>query len=210
MVSKVSPAQRKSALKQLRVLREKGTPMRLAADGWKTRWQTLIAIILSARTRDEVTIAVCKKMFSKYPNPKKFSKLRLKDVEKLIKSVNFYRNKSKDILNCSKEIVSRYNGKVPKDFEKLIELPGVGRKTANVFLAEYGGLSIGVDTHLSYCSRYLGWTKNKDPYKIEKDLQELFPKRIHKDLNWTLVRFGKSYTSKKQKDRLLDQIKMIK
>lgn len=201
---------RKIALKQLNLLKEKGNPMRLAADGWPTKWQTLIAIILSARTRDEVTIEVCKKMFKKYPTPKKFSNLKIGEVKKLIYSINFYNNKSKNILECSKIINSKYNGKVPEEFEKLIELPGVGRKTANVFLAEYGGDNIGIDTHLSYISQYLGWSKNKDSHKIERDLQDLFPIKIHKNINWIGVRFGKTYTSQKEKKKILDKIKKIK
>jgi endonuclease III len=211
MVSKVPrEVSQKVALKQLKVLREKGRRMRLAADGWKTKWQTLIAIILSARTRDETTIKVCKKMFSKYPTPEKFSKLGLEEVKKLIYSVNFYNNKAKNILECSKKIISEYNGKVPESFEELLKLPGVGRKTANVFLAEYGGLNIGIDTHVNYISNYLGWASSKNPSKVERELIELFPNKDHGQINWTLVQFGKSYTSRREKDKILDEIKKIK
>ncbi len=86
----------------------------------------------------------------------------------------------------------------------------MGRKTANVFLAELGNSNIGVDTHLNYLSRYLGWTKNNDQKKIEKDLKNLFPKNYWKNLNQISVRFGKNYTSKKKKDEILDIIKDIK
>jgi endonuclease III len=202
---------RNVALKQLKELKKKGRIMRLAADGWRpTKWQTLMAIILSARTRDEVTIEVCKKMFSKYPSPKKFSKLKLSQVKKLIYSINFYNNKSKNILECSKIISFKYGGKVPEDFEKLVELPGVGRKTANVFLAEYGKQNIGVDTHVNYISNYLGWVDSKKPEKVEEELKKLFPKRMHREINWILVQFGKTYTSRKEKDKILEEIKKIK
>lgn len=201
---------KENALKQLKILKKKGRVMRLAADGWPTRWQTLIAIILSARTRDEVTIEVCKKMFKKYPNPNKFSKLKLSQVKKLIYSINFYNNKSKNILECSKIISSEYNGKVPENFEELIKLPGVGRKTANVFLAEYGKQKIGVDTHVNYISNYLDWVNSKNPEKIEEQLIELFPNKKHGSINWILVQFGKTYTSRREKNKILNEIKKIK
>ncbi|OYT36652.1 endonuclease III [Candidatus Pacearchaeota archaeon ex4484_71] len=199
----------KKLLKQLKLLKEKGEDMRLAADGWANDWQTLTAIILSARTRDETTIKVCKKLFSKYPTAKKFSRLNLKKIEKIIYPINFYRNKSKNILNCSRKILSEFGGKVPQDIEKLISLPGVGRKTANVFLAEKGKQEIGVDTHVNYISNYLGWVNSRNPKIVEQKLKEIFPRRRHKDINWILVQFGKTYTSRKEKNEILDKIKKV-
>ncbi len=200
----------KTAIKQLNALSKEGKSMRLAAEDWKNDYQILVSTILSARTRDEVTIPVAEKLFKKYPTAKKLVEARLKNVQLIIKPVNFYKNKSKSIINCSKILVVKYNSKVPHDIDKLIELPGVGRKTANVFLAEHGKDAIGVDTHLSYISQKLGWTENKDPHKIERDLENLFPKKLWKNLNSITVRFGKTYTSRKEKDRLLDEIRGIK
>ena len=196
-------------LKQLKELEKRSSKMRLAAESWNKDWQTLISTIMSARTRDEKTILVASELFKKY-TLKKLANAKLKDVKKIIRPVNFYKTKSKNIVNCAKILVDKYNGKVPKDFDELIKLPGVGRKTANVFLAEYGNDNIGVDTHLSYISQQLGWTKNKDPHKIEKDLQRLFPQKYWKILNSILVRFGKTYTSRKKKDEILNEIKRIK
>ena len=196
-------------LKQLKELEKRSSKMRLAAESWNKDWQTLISTIMSARTRDEKTIPVASELFKKY-TLKKLANAKLKDVKKIIRPVNFYKTKSKNIVNCAKILVDKYNGKVPKDFDELIKLPGVGRKTANVFLAEYGNDNIGVDTHLSYISQQLGWTKNKDPHKIEKDLQRLFPQKYWKILNSILVRFGKTYTSRKKKDEILNEIKRIK
>src|SRR3989344_8216919 len=159
-------------LKQLKELEKRSSKMRLAAESWNKDWQTLISTIMSARTRDEKTILVASELFKKY-TLKKLANAKLKDVKKIIRPVNFYKTKSKNIVNCAKILVDKYNGKVPKDFDELIKLPGVGRKTANVFLAEYGNDNIGVDTHLSYISQQLGWTKNKNQHKIEKDLQRL-------------------------------------
>ena len=128
----------------------------------------------------------------------------------IIKPINFYKNKSKNVINCAKKLEIEYNGKVPYEIDKLIELPGVGRKTANVFLSEYGQNAIAVDTHLAYISHYLGWTKSKKPAIIEKDLEKLFPKSYWSKLNPITVKFGKKYTSRKEKNRLLDEIKNIK
>lgn len=200
----------KIALKQLKFLEKKGGGMRLAADKWPNKFQTLVSIILSARTRDEVTIVICEKLFKKYGTIKKLSQARIPQIEKIIKPVNFYKNKSKNILNCAKMLVKEYKSKIPENIDELVKLPGVGRKTANVFLAEYGQDSIGVDTHVNYISNKLGWVSSKKPEKVEQDLEKLFPKRYWKKLNSTLVRFGKEYTSRKKKDTLLEEIKKIK
>ncbi|MEM3113405.1 MAG: endonuclease III [Candidatus Pacearchaeota archaeon] len=201
---------RRRALKQLKKLEKLSGKMRLAAEGWSSKFQTLIATILSARSLDETTIKYATLLFKKYPDAKKLSKARVKDVMKIIKPVNFYRNKSMNIINCSKKLVEEHDGIIPMNFDKLIELPGVGRKTANVFLSEYGHNTIGIDTHLSYISRYLKWTKNSRPEKIEEDLKILFPKNHWSKLNPVSVKFGKKHTSRKEKNFLLDKIKSIK
>ncbi len=197
----------KIALKQLRELNKRASKIRLAAEKWDEKWKTLIVTILSARTRDEKTIPIAIKLFSKYNKLEKLAKAKLKDVKKVIKQINFYKNKSKNIIKCSKMLVKKYKGKIPTDFNRLIELPGVGRKTANVFLSEQGYDAIGIDTHCAYISRKLGWTKNMKPEIIEDDLKKLFPKNYWKKVNPILVRFGKTYTSRKEKDKLLENIK---
>lgn len=198
------------AIKQLNALKKKSSKMRLAAEEWDSEFQTLIAIILSARNLDEITIKYATILFEKYPTAEALSKASVKDVENIIFPINFYKNKSRYIIDCAKELVKKYNGKVPHNIEKLMELPGVGRKTANVFLAENKGKNIGVDTHLNYISNYLGWTKNKDPYKIEMDLEKLFPKNYWGKINPIAVRFGKTYTSFSEKNKLLDEIREVK
>jgi len=198
------------AIKQLNKLASLGNEMRLAAEEWKNNFQTLVSIIMSARTRDETTIKVAQKLFEKYPDAKSLSKANVSKIEKLIRPVNFYHNKAKNILNCAKVLVKDYNSKVPETIEELVKLPGVGRKTANVFITEIGGHGIGVDTHVSYCSQKLGWTENKKQEKIESDLKKLFPKKYWNKVNSTLVRFGKTHQSKKQKDEILEEIKLKK
>ncbi len=200
----------KTALKQLKLLGKKPKKMRLAAESWKSDFQILISTIMSARTHDEVTIPVAEKLFKKFPTSKKLAKAKISEVQKIIRPVNFFRNKSKNIIACSRQIVENYNSKVPTDFEKLLTLKGVGRKTANVFLSEIGGKAIGVDAHVSYISQKLGWTKNKNPHKIESDLKKLFPKKDWSKVNSTLVRFGKTHTSRKQKDKKLGEIGKVK
>ena len=104
-------------------------------------------------------------------------------------------------------LLREFQGEVPKDYDKLVLLPGVGGKTANVVLSEMGQDAIAVDTHVYYISRYLNWTKGNKPEIVERDLMNLFPKIYWKKLNPILVRFGKKYTSRKEKDKLLDKIK---
>ncbi len=199
----------KIALKQLEQIDKLKGDMRLAGEKWETKYQTLISIILSARTLDETTIKVCEILFSEYPDAKSLSKSSENKIQDIIRRVNFYKNKSNNILNCAKALDEQYDGEPPMDFSKLIQLSGVGGKTANVFLSEYGDDAIGIDTHVSYISQYLGWVESDKPDKIEEELRKLFPRKKWKILNTILVRFGKKYTSRKEKDRLLDEIKII-
>jgi len=197
-------------IKQLKELEKLShDDIRLAAEEWSKPWQTLISTQLSARTRDETTIRVSNVLFRKYKTAKSLGNASLGSIQKIIRPVNFFRNKSKNVKNCCKILAKEYKGNPPHDFDKLIKLPGVGRKTANVFLSEMGKQAIGVDTHLSYISQKLGWTKNKNPHKIEKDLEKLFPHNCWKRINPIVVRFGKTYTSRKKKNLLLERIKSI-
>jgi len=200
----------KTALAQLEAL-EKNTPkqMRLAAEEWGSEWRTLVAIILSARTRDETTIEVSKKLFEKFPTAASLSREREEEVAEIIRPVNFYKNKTKNVVALAKVLEENYNGELPHNIEQLIELPGVGRKTANVFMTEIGDDAIGVDTHVSYISQKLEWTENKDAHKIESDLKKLFPKEKWSAVNRICVRFGKTHTSRKEKNKLLEEIKNI-
>jgi endonuclease III len=200
---------KKRAIIQLRELRKNTIPMLLAAEKWDKPWKTLMAIILSARTRDDVTIPVANDLFRKFSSLDKLSNANLKYIEKIIRPINFYKNKSKSLKNCSKILVKEYNKRVPNDFDKLVQLPGVGRKTANVFLSEYGNAAIGVDTHVFYISKKLGWSNGKNPEGVEKDLRGLFPKNYWVKVNPILVRFGKTHTSRKKKNELLLKIKKL-
>jgi len=196
-------------LQQLDMLDKKSSKMRLAAEEWDLEWKSLIAIMMSAQSRDEMTIKIANGLFEKYPTLASLAGAKYDDVLTCLKSLNYNRTKSKHIIECAKLLVSQYSGVVPHVLGELIKLPGVGQKTANVFLSELGHDAIGVDTHTAYISQKLGWTKNKVPEKIENDLKLLFPKQSWKRINPILVRFGKTYTSKKQKDELLIKIKGV-
>jgi len=200
----------KLAVKQFRELRKfaKKTDMRLAAEGWNQPWKILIATIMSAQTRDEVTIDVATKLFRRFGTPAKMGDAKLSEIEGVMKSINYFRNKSKNIKGACKIIAK--DG-LPETIEGLVKLPGVGRKTANVFLVEIGAKkAIAVDTHVYRISHKMGWTSGKTPEKVEVELEELFPKRYWSDLNSTLVRFGKGYgTSRKQEDEILKGIKNL-
>lgn len=198
------------ALKQLEAMDLGSRTMRLAAENWASDFQILVSTIMSARTRDEVTIVVAENLFKKYPTAQALAKAKLSNIEKIIKPVNFYRNKSKNIIACSKELIENFNGVVPHNLDDLISLSGVGRKTANVFLAEQGKNAIPVDTHVYYISKKLGWAKGKHPHEVEQELRALFPEKYWGEINTKLVRFGKTHTSRKEKDRLLEEIKKIK
>jgi endonuclease-3 len=198
------------AIRQLKEIEKLGDDKRLVADGWDEDWQTLIAILMSARTTDKKTIPVAQELFERYKSVKMLSNAHYDDVAQIIRGVNFHKGKARRIIELSKILVNEYAGKVPHDFDKLIELPGVGRKTANVFLAEKGHGRIGIDTHLTYVSNYLGWTKHGDQEKIERDLESLFPKEYWGKINWIVVRFGQTYTSRDEKEKILDELKKIR
>ena len=194
---------RKDAIQQFKAIERmiKDNNMRLAAQ-WSEDWKALIATIMSAVTRDEVTIVVCERLFRKYPSMKALGRAKLGDVEKIIRPVNFYRNKSRNVIATAKILSGK---KIPDSVSELIKLPGVGRKVANVYLAEiHKASAIGVDTHVARISYKLGWTNSKNPHVIEKDLERLFPRSYWVKINETLVRFGKSYgTSRRREDDIL-------
>jgi endonuclease-3 len=205
----------KTAVKQLNHLKnivaKHSEQPRLAAEGWDEDWKTLISIILSAQTRDTKTISVCENLFKKYNTPKKLGNASIEKVENSIRSINYYKTKAKHIKETAK-IISRTG--LSHEFEKLLELPGVGRKTANVFLAETENApNIGVDAHVSRLAIKLDWTNKKfeDKYGIEKDLEKLFPKRYWNSINYILVSFGQTVgRSRREEDNLLKEIRAIK
>ena len=154
--------------------------------------QLLIATVLSAQCTDKRVNLVTPALFKKYPTSASFARATQEDVELLIKSTGFYRNKATSILGLAYAIENEFNGEVPSTLEELINLPGVGRKTANVVLSNaFEVPGVTVDTHVGRISRRLGWTTNTDPVKVEFDLMELIPKKQWTLLNHRLIFFGR-------------------
>lgn len=139
--------------------------------------ELLVATILSAQCTDQRVNLVTKDLFKKYRSAKDYAEASLEELERDIQSTGFYRNKAKNIIGCCKGLVEQHGGKVPRDIEQLVPLPGIGRKTANVVLGTAYGIASGVvvDTHVTRVSQRLGLTKQKDAEKIERDLMELIP-----------------------------------
>ena len=153
----------------------------------------LIGTILSARTKDESTTRIVKDLFKVYKNSKQLANAKIKDVEKIIKSIGFYHVKAKRIIDVAKIIDSKYNGSVPDDLEKLVELPGVGRKTANcVLVYAYEKPAIPVDIHVHRISNRLGLVQTKNPEETEFELMKLIPKKYWIDINDTFVMYGQN------------------
>ena len=169
-----------------RLNQEYGTDLRcyLEYDPEKP-WQLLFATILSAQCTDERVNKVTKDLFKKYPELEDVAGADVKEFEKDIFSIGFYRNKAKNIIACANVLLEDFDGQVPSDIESLTSLPGVGRKTANVIRGNvYGIDSIVVDTHVKRVSKLLGLTKSDDPEKIEMELMKLLPKE-----QWILYNF---------------------
>ena len=158
----------------------------------KKAFEVLISTVLSQRTKDETTGKVSEELFSKYKTAKQLASAPIPKIEKLIYGSGFYRTKAKRINQISKILIEKYNGKVPRDFDKLISLPGVGRKTANcVMVFAFGSNAhIPVDTHVHRISNRLGWVKTANPEETELALKKLVQQRYWHDLNELFVKFG--------------------
>ena len=153
----------------------------------------LIGTILSARTRDENTAKVVKKLFAKYKSSESLAKAKIRDVEKLIKSIGFYHVKAKRIVEVSSIIESEFNGKVPDNFDDLLGLPGVGRKTANcVLVYAFDKPAIPVDIHVHRISNRLGLVETKTPEETELELMKIIPKKYWLEINETFVMYGQN------------------
>ncbi|MFP5211956.1 MAG: endonuclease III [Acidobacteriota bacterium] len=149
---------------------------------FKSPLELLVATILSAQCTDERVNMVTPGLFKKYPSAEAFADAPIEDLEEAVKSTGFYRNKAKNIKACCRMLVERFGGSVPGDLDTLVELPGVGRKTANVILGNSFGIpGIVVDTHVGRVTQRLGLTQNKDPEKVEQDLMKVIPRE-----RWTL------------------------
>jgi endonuclease-3 len=156
--------------------------------------QLMVAAIMSAQVRDSVVNAATPTLFKKYKTSEDYANSSVTDIESIIKSVTFYKNKAKNIKEACRVLAEKHDGRVPKTMNELISLPGIGRKTANAILINAFGVveGIPVDTHVIRLSQRLGWTKNKDPEKIEQDLMKIVPKSEWKTMPHLLKDHGRA------------------
>jgi endonuclease-3 len=144
--------------------------------------ELLIATILSAQCTDTQVNRVTPTLFAHFPDAASYAKAEPKEVERLIQSLGFFRNKARNLIGCCTRLVERHTGRVPASMEELVQLPGVGRKTANVVLGNaFDVPGIPVDTHVGRLSRRMGLTTHTDPVKVEEDLMKLIPRK-----EWTM------------------------
>ena len=179
---------------------------RLAAEDWGAGWQCLVATIMSAQSRDETTLPIAEKLFEKYNSLEKLSSASYRDVLQLFRSLNYNRTKAKHVIEAAKYILENFNGVVPEEIEKLVEIPGVGRKTANIVRVEvHKQHAIPVDTHVHRISNVLGLVKTKTPEQTEQELMKIIPKKLWGKVNRIFVLWGKDVAGR-DKNKLLSKI----
>lgn len=155
-------------------------------------WQLLVSTVLSAQTTDETVNRVTPVLFGRWPRPSDLAAADPEDIEQVVFSTGFYRQKTRAILDLSADLMERFDGRVPDDLDDLITLKGVGRKTASVVLAEaWGKPAIAVDTHVGRVARRLGLTAHTDPVKVEADLKALYPERVWAGISMRFIQFGR-------------------
>ncbi|HNS32446.1 MAG TPA: endonuclease III [bacterium] len=187
-------------IKKIIEILEKEYPHAKSALEYKSPFQMLVATILSAQTTDERVNKVTPGLFMKFKSMENFADAPLDEIREEIKSVNFYRNKANNIKKLSQMIIKDFNGKFPDSMEKLIMLPGVARKTANVVLGEVFGKAEGfvVDTHVKRLACRLGLTENTTPEKIELDIMKLVPREKWISLSMELILHGRKICKAKK------------
>ena len=167
-------------------------PVELASEIDDDPFRTLIRTILSARSKDEQTIKVSNELFKKYDTAEKLANAPVDDVERIIKPIGFYKNKTRNIIESARVVITEHCGKVPDTFDALIELPGVGMKVANcVLVYAYGIPAIPVDTHVHRIVNRWGLVETTDPNKTTKLLETILPREWWLLVNDLLIRFGK-------------------
>jgi len=155
-------------------------------------YQSLVAVLLSARTRDEQVLKLLPGFFKAYPTVEKLAKATPLQIEKKINTIGMYRQKAKNLSKLAERVVAVYGGQIPNTIEELTTLAGVGRKTASVILPyQFGKSAIAVDTHVHRVTNRLGWVKTKTPEKTEQALLTLIPEKWHPTVNRVFVKLGR-------------------
>jgi endonuclease-3 len=182
---------------------------RLAAQGWDKPWQVLIATIMSAQSKDELTIEIAKNLFKNYPSLKDLAHAKKDDVLKIFQSLNYNKTKARHSIMSAYFILNNFKGEVPKSINDLMTLPGVGRKTANLVLSEVHDLpAICVDTHVHRISNVLELVNTKNPDQTEIELKKFVPKKYWSKINRYFVLWGKEVSGYNKK-KLLEHINCI-
>ena len=161
---------------------------------FKTPFQAVVAVILSAQCTDERVNKTTPALFERCKTVEDFANIDIKELEDFIHPCGFFKNKAKNIKLCAKQVLEKFNGQVPNNMEDLMSLAGVGRKTANVVMLEVFGVAegIAIDTHAKRISNLVGLSNEKEPEKIEQDLIKIFPKEYLKDINHLFVWHGRN------------------
>ena len=190
---------KKQAVEIFELLKKQYPDAKCSLD-FNTSFEMMVAVMLSAQCTYERVNKVTAEFFPKYNTPKAFADMPLEDIENLIHSCGFYKNKAKNLKLASQKILTEFNGEVPQTMEELMSIPGVGRKSANVIMLEAfnNPQGIAVDTHAKRISNRIGFSSAKEPQKIEQDLLKLFPKKYYYDANHILIWHGRN-TCKSQK-----------
>ncbi len=159
---------------------------------YRNNFTLLVSVMLSAQCTDTNVNNVTRNIYKDYFKPSHFLKLGLKKIKNLIKNIGLYNNKAKNLLNLSKILVEKYNSKIPKNFDELVQLPGVGRKTANVVLNEaFNEATIAVDTHVFRVSNRTGLANGKSPFEVEQQLLNVLPKKELKHAHHLILLHGR-------------------
>ena len=184
---------KKEAKKTIEILKEFYPDATCSLD-FKTPFQMVIAVMLSAQCTDERVNKTTPELFAKYGTPELMSKADIKELEKIVHPCGFYKNKAKNMKACSQMLIDKFDGQVPDNMEELQTLPGVGRKSANVVMLEafHNPQGIAVDTHAKRISNRIGFSNESEPEKIEQDLLKQIPKEMYYDVNHLLVWHGRN------------------
>lgn len=168
---------------------------------YESPWQLLVVTVLSAQTTDENVNKVAPGLFARFPTPGDLADADPEEVEELVFSTGFYRQKTKSIIKLSQDLEELYDGEVPVDIDELVKLRGVGRKTASVVLAEVWDVpAIAVDTHVKRVAGRLGLTEETDPVAIETDLKALYPEATWSGLSMRFIQFGRDTCDARRPD----------
>ena len=180
------------AIKIIEILKKYYPEAKCSLD-FETPFQMAIAVMLSAQCTDERVNKITPYLFKEYGTPEAINNMKIAELEKIIYPCGFYKNKAQNIKEMAKKVLETYKGKMPESMEKLMALPGIGRKSANVIMLEAfnNPQGIAIDTHAKRIASRVGFSKESSPEKIEKDILNVIPKKYYRDVNHLLVWHGR-------------------